>query len=140
MCLILLNKSKKYVLIISSLIALLTKLLETDLTNCETLYGLINSTINAALMGALSLIQIPPILLLTSALRDGYSADRAYMNAMENLNGAGIDTGDKFGVPSQVGDFVKGIIDGHTKEHDTNSKVSVFGANPLAGPSFGITH
>jgi len=137
---ILLNKSKKYVLIISSLIALLTKLLETDLTNCETLYGLINSTINAALMGALSLIQIPPILLLTSALRDGYSADRAYMNAMENLNGAGIDTGDKFGVPSQVGDFVKGIIDGHTKEHDTNSKVSVFGANPLAGPSFGITH
>jgi len=137
---ILLNKSKKYVLIISSLIALLTKLLETDLTNCETLYGLINSTINAALMGALNLIQIPPILLLTSALRDGYSADRAYMNAMENLNGAGIDTGDKFGVPSQVGDFVKGIIDGHTKEHDTNSKVSVFGANPLAGPSFGITH
>jgi hypothetical protein len=137
---ILLNKSKKYVLIISSLIALLTKLLETDLTNCETLYALINATINGALMGALSLIQIPPILLLTSALRDGYSADRAYMNAMENLNGAGIDTGDKFGVPSQVGDFVKGIIDGHTKEHDTNSKVSVFGANPLAGPSFGITH
>ena len=137
---ILLNKSKKYVLIISSLIALLTKLLETDLTNCETLYALINATINGALMGGLSLIQIPPILLLTSALRDGYSADRAYMNAMENLNGAGIDTGDKFGVPSQVGDFVKGIIDGHTKEHDTNSKVSVFGANPLAGPSFGITH
>ena len=137
---ILLNKSKKYVLIISSLIALLTKLLETDLTNCETLFGLINSTINAALMGGLSLIQIPPILLLSSALRDGYSADRAYMNAMENLNGAGIDTGDKFGVPSQVGDFVKGIIDGHTKEHDTNSKVSVFGANPTAGPSFGITH
>jgi hypothetical protein len=137
---ILLNKSKKYVLIISSLIALLTKLLETDLTNCETLYALINATINGALMGALSLIQIPPILLLASALRDGYSADRAYMNAMENLNGAGIDTGDKFGVPSQVGDFVKGIIDGHTKEHDTNSKVSVFGANPLAGPSFGITH
>jgi hypothetical protein len=137
---ILVNKTKKYVLIISSLIALLTKLLETDLTNCETLYGLINSTINSALMGALSLIQIPPTLLLTSALRDGYSADRAYMNAMENLNGAGIDTSDKFGVPSQVGDFVKGIIDGHTKEHDTNAKVSVYGANPLAGPSFGISH
>jgi len=59
---------------------------------------------------------------------------------MENLNGAGIDTSDKFGVPSQIGDFVKGIIDGHTKEHDTNAKVSVFGANPLAGPSFGISH
>lgn len=137
---ILLNKSKKYVLIISSLIALLTKILELDLTNCETLYGLINSTINSALMGGLSLIQIPPILLLTSSLRDGFSADRAYMNAMEGLNGAGIDTSDKFGVPSQVGDFVKSIIDGHTKEHDTNAKVSVFGANPLAGPSFGISH
>ena len=137
---ILLNKSKKYVLIISSLIALLTKILELDLTNCETLYGLINSTINSALMGGLSLIQIPPILLLTSSLRDGFSADRAYMNAMEGLNGAGIDTSDKFGVPSQVGDLVKSIIDGHTKEHDTNAKVSVFGANPLAGPSFGISH
>ena len=137
---ILLNKSKKYVLIISSLIALLTKILELDLTNCETLYGLINSTINSALMGGLSLIQIPPILLLTSSLRDGFSADRAYMNAMEGLNGAGIDTSDKFGVPSQVGDLVKSIIDGHTKEHDTNAKVSVFGANPLSGPSFGISH
>ena len=137
---ILLNKSKKYVLIISSLIALLTKILELDLTNCETLYGLINSTINSALMGGLSLIQIPPILLLTSSLRDGFSADRAYMNAMEGLNGAGIDTSDKFGVPSQVGDLVKSIIDGHTKEHDTNAKVSVYGANPLAGPSFGISH
>lgn len=137
---ILLNKSKKYVLIISSLIALLTKILESDFLNCETLYGLINSTINGALMAGLSLIQIPPPLLLISAARDGYSADRAYMNAMENLNGAGIDTSDKFGVSSQVGDFVKGIIDGHTKEHDTNAKVSVFGANPLAGPSFGISH
>ena len=137
---ILLNKTKKYVLIISSLIALLTKLLESDLTNCATLYGLINSTINGALMGGLSLTQIPPPLLLISSLRDGFSADRAYMNAMENLNAAGVDTGDKFGVPSQVGDFVKGIIDGHTKEHDTNAKVSVYGANPLAGPSFGISH
>jgi hypothetical protein len=36
--------------------------------------------------------------------------------------------------------MVKGIIDGHTKEHDTNAKVSVHGLNPLAGPSFGISH
>ena len=62
------------------------------------------------------------------------------MNAMEAIKSAGIDTGDKFGVPSQIGGMVKGIIDGHTKEHDTNAKVSVFGLNPLSGPSYGISH
>jgi len=135
------NKLAKYVLIISSLISLLNKLLESfgDVDNCNTLFNSINKAIDFALMGGGSL-PIPSPLLLIAASRDGFSADRAYMNAMEAIKGSGIDTGPKFGVQSQIGGMVKGIIDGHTKEHDTNAKVSVYGANPLAGPSFGISH
>jgi hypothetical protein len=135
------NKYKKYVLIIGSLIAILNKVLQNlgDVDNCNTLFNTINSAIQLALMGGVSL-PIPSPLLLAAASRDGFSADRAHMNAMESIKGAGIDTGSKFGVPSQIGGMVKGIIDGHTKEHDTNAKVSVFGLNPLAGPSFGISH
>jgi hypothetical protein len=135
------NKYKKYVLIIGSLIAILNKVLQNlgDVDNCNTLFNTINSAIQLALMGGVSL-PIPSPLLLAAASRDGFSSDRAHMNAMESIKGAGIDTGPKFGVPSQIGGMVKGIIDGHTKEHDTNAKVSVFGLNPLAGPSFGISH
>lgn len=135
------NKVAKYVLIISSLISLLNKLLESfgDVDNCNTLFNSINKAIDFALMGGGSL-PIPSPLLLIAASRDGFSADRAHMNAMEAIKGSGIDTGPKFGVSSQIGGMVKGIIDGHTKEHDTNAKVSVYGANPLAGPSFGISH
>jgi hypothetical protein len=135
------NKYKKYVLIIGSLIAILNKVLQNlgDVDNCNTLFNSINSAIQLALMGGVSL-PIPSPLLLAAASRDGYSADRAHMNAMEAIKGAGIDTGPKFGVPSQVGSMVKGIIDGHSKEQDTNGKVSVYGINPLAGPSFGISH
>ena len=135
------NKVAKYVLIISSLISLLNKLLESfgDVDNCNTLFNSINKAIDFALMGGGS-IPIPSPLLLLAASRDGYSADRAHMNAMEEIKSSGIDTGPKFGVPSKIGGMVKGIIDGHTKEHDTNAKVSVYGLNPLAGPSFGISH
>jgi hypothetical protein len=135
------NKYKKYVLIIGSLIAILNKVLQNlgDVDNCSTLFNTIQKSIQLALLGGVS-IPIPSPLLLAAASRDGYSADRAHMNAMEAIKGAGIDTGAKFGIPSQIGSMVKGIIDGHTKEHDTNAKVSVFGLNPLAGPSFGISH
>ena len=135
------NKYKKYVLIIGSLIAILNKVLQNlgDVDNCNTLFTSINKAIQLALLGGAS-IPIPSPLLLAAASRDGYSADRAHMNAMEAIKGSGIDTGPKFGVPSQIGGMVKGIIDGHTKEHDTNAKVSVYGINPLAGPSFGISH
>ena len=138
---IILSKYKKYVLIIGSLIAILNKVLQNlgDVDNCSTLYNYINKAIQLALLGGAS-IPIPSPLLLAAASRDGFSADRAYMNAMEGLKGAGIDAGPKFGVPSKIGGMVKGIIDGHTKEHDTNAKVSVHGLNPLAGPSFGISH
>ena len=135
------NKYKKYVLIIGSLIAILNKVLQNlgDVDNCNTLFSSIGKAIQLALLGGVS-IPIPSPLLLAAASRDGFSADRAHMNAMEAIKSAGIDTGDKFGVPSQIGGMVKGIIDGHTKEHDTNAKVSVFGLNPLSGPSYGISH
>ena len=134
------NKYKKYVLIIGSLIAILNKVLQNlgDVDNCNTLFSSISKAIQLALLGGASM-PIPSPLLLAAASRDGYSADRAYMNAMEGIKSAGIDTGPKFGVSSQIGVMVKGIIDGHTKEHDTNAYTAVYGINPLAGPSYGLT-
>ena len=138
---IILNKYKKYVAIVTSLIALLKNILQNlgDLDNCNALYNSINKAIQLALMGGAS-IPIPSPLLLAAAGRDGYSTDRAFMNAMEGIKGKGIDIGDKFGVPSQIGPMIKEIIKGQAKEQDLNGKVSVYGINPLAGPSFGISH
>ena len=138
---IILNKYKKYVTIVTSLIAILNNILQNlgDLDNCNALYNTINKAIQLALTGGAS-IPIPSPLLLAAASRDGYSADRAHMNAMEGMKGRGINTGDKFGVPSQIGPMIHELIKGQAKEQDTNGKVSVYGINPLAGPSFGISH
>jgi len=138
---IIINKYKKYVTIVTSLIAILNTILQNlgDLDNCNALYSTINKAIQLALMGGAS-IPIPSPLLLAAASRDGYSTDRAHMNAMEGIKSRGIDIGDKFGVPSQIGPMIHELIKGQAKEQDTNGKVSVFGINPLAGPSFGISH
>ena len=134
------NKYKKYVAIVSSLIAILNKVLQNlgDVDNCNTLFSSISKAIQLALLGGASL-PIPAPLLLAAASRDGYSTDRAFMNAMEGLKGRGIDTGDKFGEPSKIGPLVQEILKGHAKEHDTNAYTAVYGVNPLAGPSYGLT-
>jgi hypothetical protein len=134
------NKYAKYVLIIGSLISILNKLLQSlgDIDNCNVLFSSIDKAIQLALLGGVSL-PIPSPLLLAAASRDGYSVDRAYMNAMEGIKSKGIDIGPKFGIPSKIGPMIQETLKGHAKEHDTNAYTAVFSVNPLAGPSYGLT-
>lgn len=121
---ILKNKYKRYVVIITALIALLTRILEEGIADCFTIFSTILSTIQ----GALSLgspLNIPSILLGFSDKLPGYSQDRAYMNIMERIENAGISTGPIFGEANNLPKIVKSVIDGNTEEIDTNSFIKV---------------
>jgi hypothetical protein len=107
-----------------SLIALLTKLLSTDINNCLDLFNMVGLTIDAA-FSAPAKIPLPGVLLSLSDLLPGYSADRAYMNCIEKLQNSGIETGTLYGEPNNLLSVVKGIFDAHTEETDSNSYVSV---------------
>ena len=128
------NKYKRYLLIITSLIMLLRKLLENEINNCYDLFQTILSTIETAL-SARAPISVPSILLLFSEALPGYSQDRALMNIMGRLESAGVPTGPLYGESNDIGVLVKSIIDGHTEEEDSNSFVKiVLQGGVLPGP------
>jgi len=131
---ILKNKYKRYLLIITSLIALLKKILENNLNNCSDLFQLILNTIDKTLSSDAP-ISVPSVLLATAGSLPGYSQDRAYMNIMERLEASGVPTGPLFGEDNDIGLLVKSIVDGHTEEEDKNSFVKIV-LNPgvLPGP------
>lgn len=131
---ILKNKYARYLLIITSLIALLKKILEDGIDNCYELFQTILNTIQLALSAGAP-ISVPPILLATAGALPGYSQDRAFMNIMERLESSGVPTGPLFGEDNDIGYLVKSIIDGHTEEEDKNSFVKIV-LNPgvLPGP------
>jgi hypothetical protein len=121
---ILKNKYKRYVVIITSLIALLTKIIEDGIDNCFAIFNTILSTIqNALSLGAP--INIPGILLGLSDKLPGYSQDRAFLNIVERLENAGIPTGPIFGEDNNLPSIIKSIIDGNAEETDTNSFIKV---------------
>lgn len=121
---ILKNKYKRYVVIITALIALLTKLLEEGIEDCFTIFNVILTTLqNALSIGAP--ISIPGILLGLSDKLPGYSQDRAQLNIMERLENAGISLGPIFGEDNNLPTIIKSIIDGNTEELDTNSFIKV---------------
>jgi hypothetical protein len=131
---ILKNKYKRYLLIITSLIALLKKILEDGIDNCYAIFQTILTTIEGALSQRLS-VSVPSLLLLFSDRLPGYSQDRAFMNIMNRLEASGIPTGPLFGESNDIGNLVKSIIDGHTEEEDANSFVKiVLQGGTLPGP------
>jgi hypothetical protein len=122
---ILKNKYKRYYLIISSLIKLLTKLLENrKINSCNTLYSTILKTIELALSGEPKL-NIPNIMLGISDKLPGYSQDRAFMNIAEKLESAGISLSPIFGEENDLVGLVKSIIEGNSDEIDQNSFIKV---------------
>ncbi len=121
---ILKNKYKRYVVIITALIALLTKILEEGIDNCFAIFNAILSSIQMALSLS-SPISIPGILLGLSDKLPGYSQDRAYLNISERLERAGISLGPIFGEDNNLPTIIKSIIDGNTEEIDTNSFIKV---------------
>jgi len=121
---ILKNKYKRYVVIITALIALLTKILEEGIEDCFTIFNAILTTIqNALSLG--SPINIPGILLGLSDKLPGYSQDRAHLNIMERIENAGISLGPIFGEDNNLPSIIKSIVDGNTEELDTNSFIKV---------------
>lgn len=121
---ILKNKYKRYVVIITALIAILTKILEEGIDNCFAIFNTILSTIQNAL-SINAPINIPGILLGLSDKLPGYSQDRAYLNIVERLENAGISLGPIFGVDNNLPTIVKSIIDGNTEELDSSSFIKV---------------
>ena len=128
------KKYKRYLLIVTSLIALLRKLAETEIDNCLELYQVILDTITKAI-NAKTPINVPSVLLVLSEALPGYSTDRAYLNILEKLEAAGVPTGPIYGESNDVTSLVKSIIEGHTEEEDANSfvKIVLYGGT-LPGP------
>ena len=107
-----------------SLISLLTKILQIDIGSCEEIFNAILNTINSAINMPLK-IPVPGLLLSFSDMLPGYSADRAYMNITERLEAVGVNLGPIYGSENKLNSVIKGIIDGHTEEMDTNSYVKI---------------
>ena len=121
---ILMNKLKRYKTILTSLLDLLTDLLNNIPKSCEDLFGTILSVIQSAISSKTKL-PIPGLLLSLSDQLPGYSSDRAYMNITERLTAAGVDMEPIYGKTNQTHALVKSIVDGNSEEMDTNSYVKI---------------
>jgi len=124
------NKYKRYLTIITSLIAILKKILEENIDNCFSLFQTILSTLTTALSMKVPMT-VPSVLLLLSEGLPGYSQDRAFMNIMERLEASGVPTGPLYGESNDIGNLVKSVIDGHTEESDTNGFVKTTNSLPI---------
>jgi hypothetical protein len=135
---ILKNKTKRYYVIVSTLIALLTKILELGLDNCADLFKLITQSIDLALKGGNIKIPIPGFLLGLAHNLPGYSTDRAQLNIVEKLEASGISTSPIFGESNNLNALVKSIIDGNTEETDANSFIQVSTQEVIIPTPFGL--
>jgi len=122
---ILKNKIKRYKSIVTALIALLMKLINTgNIQSCDQIFGLILQTIQSAINTNVK-IPIPGILLVLSDTLPGFSTDRAYMNINERLVAMGVNMNPIYGEDNKLNTVIKGIIDGLMEEIDTNSYVKI---------------
>lgn len=134
---IILNRYKRNVSIITSLITLLNKILESGIDNCEDLFGTLLNVIETALSTKTPFI-IPGLLLSLSDKLPGYSQDRAFLNISERLESNGISLGPIYGEDNDIPSLIKSIIDGNTEEMDTNSFVKiVLKPSVIPGPTGG---
>jgi len=117
------NKNKRYLLIIASLIAFLTTLLDTDFGDCDSLVKLINGAIDSALSGGNINVPVPAFLLTFASSGGGMSNDRAILNIAQRLEAAGVSTQPIFGEPNNLLGLVKSTINGFTEELDSHSYV-----------------
>lgn len=130
------NKNKRYLLILSSLIAFLTTLLDTDFGDCNSLVKLINGAIDSALSGGNINIPVPAFLLTFASSGGGMSSDRAILNIAQRLEAAGISTQPIFGEANNLLGLVKSMINGYTEEMDSHSYVQTGNLETvLPGPS-----
>ncbi len=95
------DKLKRYYIVVAALIALLKKIIESGIDNCNGLFGAISAAIDAAL-SATGNIRIPNVLLLLADRLPGFSAVKTNMEAVEKMNSLGIPTGDVNGEPNYL--------------------------------------
>lgn len=134
---ILKEKYKRYLLIVSSLLALLRKAKETEIDNCYTIFQTILNTVTTALNGKTP-FDIASFLLLASDQSSGFSKERAFVNISEKMAAAGIPTGPIFGEDNDFMTSIKNVIDGYSEEEDANSFVKiVLKGGVLPGPTGG---
>ena len=127
------NKVKKYKAIVLALMSILTRALQGDIASCTEIFNVILQTITMALNKSVK-IPIPGLLLVLSEELPGFSADRAYMNAIERLEASGINMGPIYGSNNDFPSVVKGIIDAYSGEVDENSYVKI-ALKPITIPS-----
>lgn len=121
---IVLNRVKKIKDIILILIKLLLKVLEFGIQSCAEFFDTILRVIQAALNRSVN-IPVPGLLLVLSEALPGFSSDRAYMDALQRMEDAGINTGDIYGTENKLPSMVKSMIDAYSSEMDTNSYVKI---------------
>lgn len=96
-----------------------------DFRNCKSVIDEILQLLNLALSQVD--ISLPTFALASSRLLDGVSNTRAFTNVIENLQKAGLPTGDlPDGSPNQMNRSFKNIIDGMNKEQFENGKTEIY--------------
>jgi hypothetical protein len=121
---IVLNRVKRIKAIILALINLLLNILEGRIQSCSEIFDTILKVLQAALNRSVR-IPVPGLLLVLSEALPGFSPDRAYMDALQRMEDAGINTGDIYGSENKLPSYVKSIIDAYSGEMDSNSYVKI---------------
>ena len=137
------KKGKRYRLMLLSLIAILTKILETGIDNCKDLYDIINKAIDLALSGfggGFATAGISTLLLPFFLQKPGMSEDRTTIDATEKMKDAGVNVEPIFGKPNKIVDVVKSTITAYMDEQAANGYVAgsnltaiIPHPNPLVG-------
>ena len=135
------NSKSKYRKLIRVLIDLLTGLIPfIGIGCCDDLYNALLALFNQLNVGFQS--KIPGLLLLMADKLPGFSKDRAAIEINQEMEKAGIPTGDQFGQPTNVKDFVGAVVSGHSNEFFKNTKVNIamkpspIAVAPLGGSGF----
>ena len=122
---ILTEKYKKYRDYILSIINLLKGLLNSNLGDCNTLFTVINKTIDAALHGGPN-FQVPGIVDSYAKGKSGFSNQRAIMSVVEECGKMGLDVAEPvFGQENNLFTFLRSTIQENTREINNNSYVHV---------------
>ena len=96
-----------------------------DFRNCKSVIDEILKLLNLGLNQID--ISLPTFALASSRLLSGVSNIRAFTNVVENLQKAGLPTGDlPDGSPNQMNRSFKNIIDGMNKEQFDNGKTEIY--------------
>jgi hypothetical protein len=106
---------KKYAKIIAGLIALITKVLQTNLDNCNALFNVILKTINAALSASSINLPMSGLLASFSNLRGSTDPNKTLLSFVENAQKNGVNTNDLHGEPNKLIDMAKTLI---TAQHE----------------------